>query len=137
AGSLVVMTALSPMAWAQGVTAQELWGAWQDGVAVSGGTLSASESREGNQLVLKDLRLDLGDEAGILQLEQMRLINQADGSVAVILPDRFPLMFELPDAPGDNSDASSGPEKVFITVDAPDLTLVVQGLGERAEFQAT
>lgn len=140
AGSLVVMTALPPAAWAQGVTAQELWAAWQDGVALAGGTLSASESREGNQLVLQDLRLDMGDEAGMLQLEVMKLVNQADGSVAVILPDRFPLMFELPDAPADAPGADSGPEngpeKVFITVDAPDLNLVVQGLGERAEFQA-
>ncbi|WP_112311515.1 DUF2125 domain-containing protein [Pseudogemmobacter bohemicus] len=140
AGSFVLMTALAPMAMAQGVTAQELWAAWQDGVALAGGTLSAEESREGNRMILANLRLDMGDEAGTLQLEEMKLVNQADGSVAVILPDRFPLMFELPEPPANASPDAPGaadrPQKVFVTVDAPDLNLVVQGLGERAEFQA-
>ena len=80
AGSLILAALVLPGASAaQGVMAQELWEAWQDGVATAGGTLSAQEGREGNQLVLSDLRLDFGGEAGVLQLEQLTLINQADG----------------------------------------------------------
>ncbi len=115
--------------------AQELWEAWQDGVATAGGTLSAEEGREGNQLVLSDLRLDFGGEAGVLQLEQLTLINQADGSVGVILPDSFPLMLELPQ--DETAGAEGQPEQIFIRVDAPDLALTVRGLGEKAEFQAS
>ncbi|NPD14227.1 DUF2125 domain-containing protein [Xinfangfangia sp. D13-10-4-6] len=135
AGSVALASVLSPITGhAQGVMAQDLWAAWQDGVAVAGGTLSATETREGNQLVLSDLRLDMGGEAGVLQLEKVRLINQADGSVGVILPDSFPLMFEAPPRAGAADNAL--PEVVFFRVDAPELTLIVRGLGEKAEFQA-
>lgn len=119
---------------AQGLVANELWQAWQEEAHDAGAVLSAKESREGNKLVLRDLRLDTGEDGGVLQVEVVTLTNQADGSVAVVLPETFPLIIETPAAAG----AAPGTgEKVVLSVAAPDLHLIVRGIHDRADFEAS
>ena len=134
AGLLSLGLSLFPgLSLAQGLVANELWQAWQEAAANAGAGLSAEESREGNKLVLRDLRLDTGEDGGVLQVEVVTLTNQADGSVAVVLPDTFPLVIETPASSGA---APGSGEKVVLSVSAPQLHLIVRGIHDRAEFEA-
>lgn len=137
AGAALIAT-LSPLPLrAQGVVANELWAAWQEGAKNAGAVLSAVELREGNRLVLQDVRLDTGGDGGVIQLETVTLTNQADGSVGVVLPERFPLVIELPLPPGSAGGTEEyRPEKVVLAVEAPQLQFTVRGIRERADFQA-
>ncbi|VDC23314.1 hypothetical protein [Pseudogemmobacter humi] len=136
AGAALLATLSPPPLLAQGVVANELWAAWQEGAKSAGAVLSAVELREGNRLVLQDLRLDTGGDGGVIQLETVTLTNQADGSVGVILPERFPLVIELPPVPQSGETTAYRPEKVVLGVEAPQLQVIVRGIGERADFQA-
>lgn len=129
--SLATTTAIVP-AQAQGLSSAELWNSWQEEVAAAGGLLTAgTELREGNTLVLGDISLQtgaVGENAPALHLEQMKLVNRADGSVGIALPERFPLRVQS--ASGDD-----GTELRFM-VAAPALDLAVHGIGSRSSFAA-
>ena len=134
AGLLSLGLSFSPgLSLAQGLVANELWQAWQEAATEAGAGLSAEESREGNKLVLRDLPLDTGEDGGVVQVEVVTLTNQADGSVAVVLPETFPLVIETPASSGG---APGSGEKVVLSVSAPQLHLIVRGIHERAEFEA-
>ena len=129
--TLVASIALSPVVGlAQGVSTSELWAAWQEGVSKRGGALTAQSLREGNKLTLSHVHFEPVIGAGVFEIEQVALIGQADGSVAVNLPETFPVVLDLPATPG-----QSGRREMVLAVSAPKLDFIVRGLGARADFQ--
>lgn len=104
------------------ITADEVWALAQASVAEAGGTLTAQDNRRGAALVLRRARIDLGDGV-FLNLPDITLRETAEGAVAVDLPARFPLAFDLPATGTD-------PAEVSLTVSAPDFALLIRDLEE-------
>lgn len=111
------------------VTADQVWALMQEAVAESGARVSAGESRRGDRLVLTRPTIDIGDGALIL-LPDITLRETADRSVIVELPPRFPLTLDLPPGPND-------PDRLTLTVAAPDLAITVHSLGDKADATVT
>ena len=113
------------------VTADQVWENWQSLAADAGTPLTASPRRDGDKLVLSGLALALGDAANptTLRLERVVLRDNPDGTVAVVLPDSFPLTLDLPEplAPTD-------PDRLTFITSAPGLALTIAGLGRTAAF---
>jgi uncharacterized lipoprotein YbaY len=106
------------------ITADELWALAQASVAEAGGSLTAQENRRGPTLVLRRARIDLG-EGVFLNLPDITLRETPERAVAVELPARFPLAFDLPGTGND-------PSEVTLTVSAPDFALLIRNLEEMA-----
>lgn len=131
ASALALILCLSPASLkAQGLMAGELWTSWQEGVARRGGALNAEQKREGNKLVLRNVHFEPILDAGVFEIEEVSLINQADGSVSVVLPETFPMVVGLPLTEGETA-----PREVLLSVHAPQTKVIVRGLGARADFQ--
>lgn len=138
-------------ALAQGLSTTELWASWQETVAQAGGTLTATETREGNKLTLNDLNLlwaEDGNSPTRLRLNEVVLMGRADGAVGITLPSSFPLWLDLPRASaGAGAEANTEsdpaappadwqPETLQFTLASQGLDLAVRGIGKRADFSA-
>ena len=124
--------ALPPMAQAQGLNAVEVWASWQEAIAATGGSLSAQEKREGMRLSLSDITLRPSAEPlPVFHLESLSLMGQADGSVAVQLPETTALHLDL--LQKDRNGAEAAPARLDFTLSAPQLQFSILGLGLRPE----
>ncbi len=130
---LAATTLLSAPGFAQGLTSSELWSAWQTRVASVGGSLTATEKREGDRLVLSQLVLRPDTEStAAIRLEELTMVSRADGAVEVAVPETFPLRIDLETTP-----EPGDPERIYLNVGATGAALTIRGLGERAEFEAS
>ncbi|MDQ2066382.1 hypothetical protein Q9295_08355 [Xinfangfangia sp. CPCC 101601] len=93
---------------------------WQLIQEEAGPVLTAQESRRGSDLVLSHPRLALPDGAW-LALPNITLRQQSDGAVTLELPPNFPV--ELQGLTGPDA-----PEKVTLTITAPDLQAVFRDI---------
>lgn len=114
---------LAAPAWAD-LSPEALWQMAQEAVAGGGGRLTAQDSRRGDALILTRGQIDL-DGGAVLLLPDITLRATPQGGVQVEVPARFPLTLDLPPAPTD-------PDKVTLTVSAPDLRLVLNSLDAMA-----
>lgn len=111
------------------LTADEVWAEMQ-GLAIEAEVaITATARREGDRLVLTAITIPLGPptERVDLKLERIDLQERPDGTVAVLLPPEFPVTFDA---------AANDPDIDFVTLaaSAPGFSLVIAGLGEKAEF---
>jgi hypothetical protein len=128
--SLVLLLALSSPARAD-ITASEVWAEMQRQAAVAGLLLSADVRQLGRDLVLDRPKLHLSaDGATALRLDRLVLRETADGSVAVLLPDRFPITLDLP--PGA---LPTDPRTLTFSAAVPGLEIEVDDLGTDAAFR--
>jgi Uncharacterized protein conserved in bacteria (DUF2125) len=117
---------------AAALTAEEVWADWQ---RLAGGgqvALTATATRDGDRLVLTDISFPFGTATSNpdrVTLERIELQELPDGRVAVLLPDRFPVVF----ANGDK--ASSGPDVVTLSASAPGFSMIIADIGEKAAFE--
>lgn len=116
------------------VTADEVWADWQRLAATAGAPITAVARREGARLVLSRLRLALGSDSdpASLGLDEVVLQDNPDGTVSVILPERFPVTLDLPASP-----VVTDPDVLTFDTFAPGLLISVAGLGEAAAFVVT
>lgn len=131
AAFLSLSLAALPAAPALALTAEEVWADWTRLAREADLTIAATTRREGDRLVVSNIRIPLGppSEKVDLQLDRIELQDLPDGRVAVLLPPSFPVTIE---GPGD-----TGPERVILSASAPALSLVVSGIGETAAFDLT
>jgi Uncharacterized protein conserved in bacteria (DUF2125) len=116
------------------VTADQVWADWQRLAAEAGTPLTATAQAQGDSLVLSDLAVALGtpERPVTLRLDALTLQTRPDGTVALILPDSFPLILDMP-APMRPDD----PQRLTFTATAPDLAVAIAGLGDLAAFDVT
>lgn len=127
------------------VTPEQVWQGWQDASAAMGNKISAeSATRDGDSLVVKNLQI--GDAAtGMASVGTLRLKDNGDGTVAILLPDTYPITLHLPpqasdpkgaatdlgfdvSMPGAKITASGTPDAVRYATDAPVLDLTLTSL---------
>lgn len=113
------------------VTADQVWADWQRLASDAGSILTATSRRDGDKLVLSHFSLTFGspDNPTTLSLDRLVLRDNLDGTVAVLLPDSFPLTLDLPEplAPKD-------PDRLTVTTAAPGLAITIAGLAPAAAF---
>lgn len=128
---LVLLLVLSQPA-AAGVTADVLWAEMQRLAGEVGTPLDAEVRRAGSDLILDRPMIDLGTAGDPLALRMERLVlrENPDGSVTVVVPDRFSLVLDLPPSP-----VATDPDKLTFTAAAPGLDIRVDDIGARATFR--
>ncbi len=112
-------------AWAD-ITPEELWQAWQDNAAAQGQKVTA-ESTElvGDTLTLSGITFAQDANGGSFLIEQIQFTDTGDGSVAVVLPDEFPLILKIPAAAGVEGATATD---MTVTVAMPDGDITASGV---------
>ncbi|MBS0565557.1 MAG: DUF2125 domain-containing protein [Proteobacteria bacterium] len=86
------------------VTPEQVWQEWKDYYAGMGQTITAgSEARDGDTLVIKDVKWAQGDAATAkteFTLGELRLKDAGDGSVELTLPAELPMAMTVTPADG-------------------------------------
>ena len=90
---LLSATALAVLAGpVSALTADELWADWQETISKFGGGLEASPERDGDRLILRDMRqtTTIGGIVGTTTYgDAITLVEQSDGSVRIEMPARL------------------------------------------------
>ncbi len=113
------------------VTADEVWAEWQRLARDGGTSITARTDRVGDRLVLTDIVIPIGAPGARadLKIGRVELEDHPDGSVAVLLPERFPVVID------DQAARTSGPDVVTFTASAPGFAMTIEGLGDQAAFK--
>ncbi len=103
------------------VTAQEVWGEMKAYLTSSGYQLSASESMAGNVLTVSDvvMSMDIATAqggSGRLDISQITMTENGDGTVSVALPSEIPISFTMP-----TEDGGSGSGQMRYTLTGTDI----------------
>jgi hypothetical protein len=125
------LTLLLPAHAAFALTADEVWAEWQQISSEGGGGVTAIARRDGDRLVLTDIVIPIGSPSGQadLKLDRIDLQDRPDGTVAVLLPETFPITIV------DRDETASGPDVVTLAASAPGFVMTIAGIGEAAAFE--
>jgi len=76
------------------LTAEELWADWQDVYAGFGATLTGDATKSGDTLTISGLTLgfDMGGVQSSSDYGSIELVEQSDGSVSVVVPQRMEVL---------------------------------------------
>lgn len=132
-GTVLVLPLACPAA---AVTPEEVWTMWTDVTASTGGSLTATTTRNGNDLIASDIAITYTFPFGVgdlnLRMNDMTLTDQGDGSVSFSMPnDVLSMTFsgsltiegETASATGSMEIAQPG-SSVVATGSADDMTFV-------------
>ncbi len=122
--------------WAD-VTPEEVWQNWQDSAASQGQKVTAeSTSMDGDTLTVSGITLrmsgDGGDSSALIG--EMQFKDKGDGTVAIIMPDSFPVLLKLPAAKGI---AGAKPSELALTITMPDADITASGVPLALSYQST
>ncbi len=125
--------AWAPAAWAD-VTPEEVWENWQTAKTVGGNTITAdSTSMDGDTLTVTGVTITLpgeaDDPAGTATFDTLQFQDNGDGTVAIVLPDSFPVTFTSPPDP-----VTLEAEEVILTVTLPDADITASGTPEYVSY---
>ena len=123
----------APPVWAD-VTPEEVWANWQTAKSMGGNTVTAaSTSMDGDTLTVTGITVTLPGEggAGTATLDEMQFQDNGDGTVAIILPDSFPLRLQMP---ADPNVAGATPLDLTLTVSLPDADITASGVPESISY---
>ncbi|MGR3696795.1 MAG: DUF2125 domain-containing protein, partial [Roseovarius sp.] len=121
---------LSATAGFADLTAAEVWQDWQSYLESNGYAVTAETAQAGDTLTIRDLamRMEVPEEGGTVEVRmgEMQMVEQGDGSVAVILPAVMPIAMDLKDEAGEQvavtmQVAQTGME-MLVTGDASAMT---------------
>ena len=158
AGTTALVLSLTSTAVFADVTPEDVWQAWQNASAAMGTTVTAeSAARDGDTLVVTKIAMN-DSTGGTVTLETIAFTDQGDGTVAIVMPDSFPISATIPaiagDAtstpsdlaisvtmPGAKMTASGTPDAIAYATDAPQLDMIIDiidsaGTGATATFEA-
>jgi hypothetical protein len=115
------------------VTADEVWADWQRLARDGGTSITARTDRAGDRLVLTDIVIPIGAPGARadLKIPRVELQDRPDGTVAVLLPERFSVVID------DQMPDTSGPDVVTFAASAPGFAMTIAGLGDTAAFEIT
>ena len=105
------------------LTAQDVWAEWQAIAANSGYTLMAgAQSQSGDTLTVSEVTMSIALPEGTMvgQLGDIAFTERGDGTVAVVLPEEYPLVFS-----GTNADGAEFETTLTLTHDG--LEMIASG----------
>jgi hypothetical protein len=128
AALLILSLIALPATTALALTAEEVWADWMRLAREGDVAITATTQREGDRLVVSAITIPVGPPGDTvdLMLDRIDLQDLPDGRVAVLLPPSFPVTIEGP--------AGSEVTRVILSASAPDLSLVVSGIGQTSAF---
>lgn len=127
------------------VTPEDVWANWKSMAEGTGQTITAdSEGRDGNALVVKGLTMAMDQEGGKFsgKIDELKFTDKGDGTVEITMSDTYSVTVDTPDmgngnnaaamkldisAPGMVTTASGTPDAVSYALDAPNLTVHLEG----------
>ncbi len=129
AALVAMLPALSASA-ASALTAEEVWADWQRLAKDGGVEITAIARREGDRLVLTNIAIPVGPPGDMadIKIGRVELQDRPDGTVAVLLPDSFPVTIDT------RNDDSPGPDLVELAASAPGFAMTIAGIGDTAAF---
>ena len=81
------------------VTPEEVWQNWQDTATAQGQKVTAeSTSMDGDTLTVTGITLEMTGEGGDSSalIGEMQFQDNGDGTVAILMPDSFPILLKVP-----------------------------------------
>ncbi len=131
-GTTAVIALLSGNVALADMTPEEVWKSWQEMTTAYGQTVTVgSEAREGDTLMLKDVKL-AADQDGTkvdITLGEMAFKDQGDGSVAISMSPEIPMTIETKE--GDK------PTTVNIGISQQDMKIVASGTTDDLRYDYT
>lgn len=127
--ALITLLALNPVL--ADVTPEDVWLNWQNLSRAGGGTLTTgSVVREGDTLVIKDLKTSADNDSGKSEslIAEARLRDKGDGTVEVTLSEQASFVSTMPAKDGEPASGASGVVKM------PGLVGTVSGTPEAATY---
>jgi Uncharacterized protein conserved in bacteria (DUF2125) len=123
-------------AWAD-VTPEEVWQNWQDSATSQGQKVTAeSTSMDGDTLTVTGITMrmsgDAGDSSALIGEVQFK--DKGDGTVAIIMPDSFPVLLMLPATKGIDG---AKPSELALTVTMPAADITASGVPLALSYQST
>ena len=121
--ALVSLSCAAPVLAA--VTPEEIWQDWQDRSAAYGQTLKTqSVGRDGDTLVVSGLNIsyEKDDVSATGVVDELRLRDSGDGTVAITMSDTIPLEMTVP-----AKDAGGAPTTINLSVNQPGLMITAGG----------
>ena len=129
--SAIVLVLLAGTAGAD-VTPEEVWESWQAMSTAAGQELTVGGSaRNGDTLEVTGITLTFKDELGgsaVATWDKLSFKDNGDGTVAVTMPDSFPLTLAFP-AEGE------GPGSIALTVTQPGMTITAGGSATETSYE--
>ena len=114
-------------AWAD-VTPEEVWQSWQDSAMAQGQKVTAeATSLDGDTLTVSGITVEMTAEGASSSalIGEMQFTDNGDGTVAIVMPDTFPVLFKTSAMAGV---AGSAPAEVTVTVTMPDADITASGV---------
>jgi len=115
------------------VTPEEVWQNWQDIRAGLGQQVSAeSVERQGDTLIVSGIRLAIPAQGGGLTsglIGEVRFQDRGDGTVAILLPESFPVIVSVTPEPG-----LGQREEVTVTITAPRAAVTASGMPDAVSY---
>ena len=121
--------------WAD-VTPEEVWQNWQDSATAQGQTVTAeSTAMDGDTLTVSGITVQMTGEGGDSSalIGEMQFQDNGDGSVAIVMPDSFPVLLKLPAAPGVEG---AKPTELTLTVTMPGADITASGVPDSLSYAA-
>ncbi len=116
------------------VTPDEVWQSWQDNAATQGQKITAaSTALDGNTLIVSGITVQATeqDAAGSVLIGEMQFRDLGDGTVAIVLPDSFPVLLTVPPTPGIDG---AKPEELHLTVTMPGAQIIASGVPQSVSY---
>ena len=120
--------------WAD-VTPEEVWQNWQDTATAQGQKVTAeSTARDGTTLTVTGITLEMTGEGGESSalIDEMRFMDNGDGTVAILMPDSFPVLLKIPAMAGVEG---AGPRELALTITMPDADITASGVPLALSYQ--
>lgn len=127
----LVLTA--PAVWAD-VTPEEVWENWQAAKSMGGTAVTAdSTSMDGDTLTVTGITLTFpdvdGESGGAVRLETLQFQDNGDGTVAIVLPDSFPVTIVSPLDP-----ITFATTETVLNVTMPDAEITASGVPDAISY---
>ena len=121
--------------WAD-VTPEQVWQSWQAAAKAQGQTITATATREGDTLTVTGITVTMQSDAGkrALTLDKIQFRAKGDGTVAVLMPDSYPVHLTLP-PPKATPDAQA--TDLNLTILMPGAEIVASGVPLSVSYLTT
>lgn len=133
AGTTALVLSLTATGLMADVTPEDVWQAWQADSAAMGTTItSESAERTGDTLVVS--KISMTDSTGtLISMDTVAFTDNGDGTVAIVLPESFPILVTIPAIEGD---ATSTASTMAIDVAMPGATSIASGTPEAITYHS-
>ena len=128
---LAVAAALTAPAVLADVTPAEVWENWQQGG--QGRTITAASAETvGDSLIVSGINTVIAGEGGdtSILIGEVRFRDNGDGTVAVLFPDRFPVLITTPATP-----ESAQMEEITLTLKMPGNAITASGTAASLSYK--